>query len=204
MPTLSHKSAIRHLLGSRTAKEGAPLADQLIFFSLLWILITASISYLGWDNFTTNQPSRWLMIILPLMGLYLLIMGLQCHFYWKGMGKASLYLAKASFLCNDNIRGYVEFKDLKWHGSTEAVAHISLKCKHDLGDHQEKWITKAKTQTAPGNKGIRVSFSNLVRPTLDEQPSPQNYTWCLHISLKHNNELYKEDFEIPMGETIRH
>lgn len=200
MPSLIHKSTIQYLVGSHSAKEGAPLADQLIFFSLLWVIITTSISYLGRDNFSIDQPTSWLMVFLPLMGLYLLSLSLLCHFYWKGMGKASLHLAKVSFLCNDNIRGYVEFKDLSWHSSSEATAHISLKNKHLIGENKEKWITKAQTQTTSGNKGIRVSFSSLVRPTLDEQPSPKNYTWCLHIALKHNNESYKEDFEIPMGE----
>ena len=200
MPTLSHNTAVRHLVGSRTAKEGAPLANQFIFFSLLWLLITVSISYLGWHNFSTDKPISWLMIVFPLMGIYMLITGLQCRHYWRGMGKASLFLAKASFRCNDNIKGYTEFKDLKWHGDCKAVAHISLKKKQASGHYEEAWITKAMTQTAPGNKGLRVSFATIVRPSLDEKPSLERYTWCLHISLEHNDQVYKEEFEIPMSE----
>lgn len=200
MSTLTHNIIVQHLVGSRTAKEGVPLANQFILFSFLWLLITTGISYLGWNNFSADKPVSWLMILFPLMGVYLLITGLQCKYYWKGMGKASLFLAKASFHCNDTIRGYTEFKDLKWHGSCKATAHISLKKKQATGDYKEEWITKAATQMAPGNRGLRVSFSSIVRPSLDEQPTPERYTWCLHISLEHNGQRYKEEFKIPMSE----
>lgn len=199
--TLSHNTAIQHLLNSRSAKEGILYAKQLMFFAFLWVLISTAISYLGWDNLSTARPSSWLMILLPLMGLYLFIIGLQCLHYWNGMGKASLYLAKASFQYNDTIQGYVEFKGLQWHGATEAVAHISLKNKQTPSNHKEEWITKAHTQVAPGNKGIRVSFKSIVRPSLDSAPSAQVYTWYLHIVLKHDNNNYKEEFEIPMSES---
>lgn len=202
MPTLSYSTAIQHLINGRSAREGIQLASQLIFFSLLWVLLSSGIAYLGRDNFSIDAPISWLMIIIPTLGVVLFTMGLQCRHYWKGMGRASLYLAKASFKCNDNIRGYAEFKDLKWQGNTHAVAHISLKKKQASGDYKEEWITKADTQTAPGNKGIRVSFSSMVRPTLDEEPSPNNYTWCLHISLQHSDECYKEEFAIPMSESL--
>lgn len=197
--TISHRAAVQHLLGSRSTKEGDIRAKQLMFFSLLWILITAGIATLGWDNFSTTRPSSWLMILFPSMGLYLFVLAAQCQYYLRSMGKASIYLAKTSFQCGDNIQGYVEFKDLKWHGDTNSVAHISLKNKQDPNNTTEEWITKANTQIAPGNKGIRVSFNSLVRPTLKQAPSPEIYAWCLHISLEHNNENYRKDFEIPMS-----
>lgn len=197
---ISHHAAIQHLLGSQSTKEGGMRVKQLMFFALLWVLITTGIATLGWDNFSSTRPSSWLMVLLPSMGLYLFILAIQCQYYLNSMGKASIYLAKASFQCGDNIQGYVEFKDLKWHGDTSSVAHISLKNKQDPNNTKEEWITKANTQVAPRNKGIRVSFNSLVRPTLEQAPSPEIYTWCLHISLEHNNENYRKHFEIPMGE----
>ena len=201
MQTVSHDTIVKHLLGSYTAKEGKPLAKQLMFFALLWIIITTGIAYLGHDNLSIERPISWLMVVLPLMGAYIFFVAYDCYLFWKNMGKSSLFLAKTSFHCNDNIQGYVEFKDLHWNGKTQASAYISLQKKHANTADQEVWTTKAKTQSAPGNKGIRVSFSCLVKPTLDEKPSPQDYTWCLHITLKHNDVNYKEDFLIPMSES---
>ncbi len=200
MPTLSHNTAVKHLLGSRTAKEGVPLAKQLMFFALLWIIITASISYIGRDNLSAERPMSWLMVVFPLMGLYIFFVAYDCYLFWKNMGKSSLFLAKDSFHCSDNIKGYVEFKDLKWNGKTEASAYISLQKKQSSENNQVEWSTKAQTQSAPGNTGIRVSFSCLVKPMLNEPPSSKVHTWCLHITLKHNNVTYKESFSIPMCE----
>ena len=202
MQTLSHDTVVKHLLGSRTAQEGKPLAKQLMFFALLWILISTAIAYFGRENLSIEYPVSWLMVIFPLMGTYIFFVAYDCYLFWKNMGKPSLCLAKTSFYYNDNIKGHVEFKDLNWNGKTQASAYISLQKRTSAEDaYQEKWITKAKTQSAPGNRGIRVSFSCLVKPNFDKEPSPQYYTWCLHITLKHNNINYKENFLIPISES---
>jgi hypothetical protein len=199
MITLPHTTVLHYLQNHTSSKEGAILAKQLLFFSSLWIFITGGIAYFGQGDISVEHPFSWLSLVLPIMGSYLFILAYQSHLYWQSLGKGSLHLAKATFHYHDKIRGYIEFNELTCNKHSQATVHISLKKKCDDGEYKEEWITNADTDVSASDKGIRVSFSTQVNPNLDKPPSPQQYTWCLYICLKHKDERFKQHFEIPIS-----
>ena len=199
MTTLPDITVLHSLQNQTSSKEGAILAKQLLLFSGLWLVITSSIAYFGQTELSMENPLSWLKIVLPVMGGYLFILAYQSHRYWQAKGRASLHLAKATFHYHDKIRGYLQFKELSWNKYSQATVHISLKKKCHNGEYKEEWITKADTEVATSQQGIRVSFSTQVHPSLDKPPSPQQYTWCLYICLNHDNERFKQYFEIPIS-----
>ena len=203
MITLPHTTVLPSLHKKTSSKEEAILAQQLLLFSSLWILISSSIAYFGSTSFALDKPLSWLGIALPLMGCYLFLMAYQRHRYWQSLGIGSLHLAKATFYYHDKIRGYIEFSELRWNKHSQATVHISLKKKQADGEYKEEWITNADCDVSARDKGIRVSFSSHVNPNLDKPPSPRQYTWCLYLCLQHDEESFKQHFEIPISAKTR-
>ena len=200
MMNLAHKNTLRYLHNQTSTKEGAALAKQLLFFAMLWIVITGGIALLGHAHFSINNPRSWLMLFLPFMGIYLLLLAYQSHHYWQVMGRGTLHLAKATFHAHDHIQGYIEFECLSAHKDSQATVHISLKKKQANRQYEEKWSTKADTHTCSTETGLRVTFSSQVHPILEELPTPQQYVWCLYVCLQHQEELFRQSFEIAISE----